>query len=145
HAEGDDLLYIGRGHRKGETMRRWWKSVGAAWGLLMVVGAAAAAPPCDEYDPFGPARSARITLTPSDFVDESRDEMRSFIATDSIGKVDVAVVSASPPHIIRAVSALPEVSGLSVHYGEKLKGIGVAVWLASTARPARVVLEVRQV
>ena len=103
------------------------------------------AEPCDEYDPSGPAKSARITLSSTDFTDDSRDELRSFIVTGSIGKVDVEIVSESPRDAIRAVSALPEISGFSPYYGEKLKGIGVVVRLAGSARPARVVLELRQV
>ena len=71
--------------------------------------------------------------------------MRSFIETDSLGKVDVAVVSASPPGSVLGVSAIPEVSRISPHFGERLKGIALDVALVSPAEPARVVLDLRQV
>lgn len=111
---------------------------------------------CDEYDPAGPARDARITLDGGDLVDEAGDEIRSFIATDSIGAVAVRLLSATPPGIALDVSATPEVSRFSPYYGENLKGIAVAVRLAGTAtragetpavrmRRVRVVLGLRQV
>jgi len=129
-------------------MRRWWRSAAAACGaglFILCCPAALSAAPCDQYDPAGPTRSAQITLNSSDFVDESRDEMCSFIATGSIGKVDVAVVSSTPGGIVRGVSAIPEVSRFSPHYGEQLKGIAVAVSLRTGARPAIVVVNLRQV
>jgi hypothetical protein len=129
-------------------MRRWWKSAGLVWGaglLVLSVPAASSAAPCDEFDPWGPSRSTQIRLDASDFVDEAQDEMRSFVATDSIGKVDVAIVSSNPHGVVRAVSAVPEVSGFSPYYGERLKGIAVAVSLWGSARPASVVINVRQV
>ena len=130
-------------------MQRWWKAVwaGCGAGLFIVSCPAmlAAAPPCDEYDPFGPSRSVQLRLGTEDFVDEHGDEMRSFIATDSIGRVDVAVVSSSPRGVVRAVSAVPQISMFSLHYGEQLKGIHVAVSLAGSDRPATVVLNLRQV
>jgi hypothetical protein len=103
------------------------------------------AAPCDEADPSGPAQSAQITLTPNDFVDERHEEMRSFIATDSLGRVDYSVVSSQPGGIVRGLSAVPEVSRYSQLYGEQLKGIAVTVSLASTMQPASVVVSLRQV
>lgn len=130
-------------------MRRWRKSAWAASAAacLVICGAtlALAAPPCDEYDPFGPSRTVQLRLGAADFVDEHNDEMRSFVATDSIGKVDVTVVSSSPRGAVRAVSAVPEISMASPYYGEQLKGIHVAVSVASSRRPATVVLNLRQV
>jgi hypothetical protein len=129
-------------------MRAWWKSAPwvAATVLLMALPAGAwAAQPCDEADPFGPSDSTRITLSTADFVDEVRDELRSFIATDSLGRVDFAVVSARPAGIVRAISAVPEISRLSPYHGEQLKGIGVTVSLASRRRPATVTVTLRQV
>lgn len=129
-------------------MRRWWRSAGTACGaglFILCCPAVLSAAPCDQYDPAGPTRSAQITLNSSDFVDESRDEMRSFIATGSIGKVDVRVVSATPGGIVRDVSAIPEISRFSPHYGEVLKGIAITVALRSGARPAIVVVNLRQV
>jgi hypothetical protein len=129
-------------------MRRWWRSTAAAGGaglFILCCPAALLAAPCDQYDPAGPTRSAQITLNSSDFVDERRDEMRSFIATGSIGKVDVRVVSSTPGGIVRGVSAIPEVSRFSPYYGEQLKGIAIAVALRSGAQPATVVLNLRQV
>src|SRR5215211_3974907 len=108
-------------------MRDCERSLRAACGaaLLLIGGAAplSAAPPCDEFDPFGPARSAQIRLGPGDFVDEDGTEMRSFIATDSIGRVDVAVVASTPAGAVHAVSASPELSMFSPYFGEQLKGI----------------------
>jgi hypothetical protein len=103
------------------------------------------AAPCDQFDPAGPARSAQITLNSSDFVDERRDEMRSFIATGSLGEVAVSVVSSTPGGIVSGVSATPEVSRFSANYGEQLKGIAIAVSLRRGAGPAAVVLNLRQV
>jgi len=130
-------------------MQRWRKRAGVIWGAALAVAlggsAALAAAPCDEYDPAAPAGSARITLDSSDFVDESGDELRSFIFTDSIGRVDVSVVSASPPATVLGVSALPGVSRFSPYYGEALKGIAIVVAVTPSRRPARVVLDLRQV
>jgi hypothetical protein len=129
-------------------MRRWWRSARAACGAGLFVLACPAALPaatCDEYDPAGSAGSAQITLSSSDFVDQRRDEMRSFIATGSIGKVDVAIVSSTPRDIVRDVSAVPKVSRASLNYGERLKGIAIAVSLKKAAHPAIVILNLRQV
>src|SRR5438445_238688 len=93
----------------------------------------------------GAAGSAQITLTPNDFVDERRDEMRSFIATGSLGKVDVSVVSSTPGGIVRGVSGTPQISRFSPLYGEQLKGIAIAVSLRSGGRPATLILRLRQV
>jgi hypothetical protein len=101
---------------------------------------------CDQYDPSGPSRSAQIAFNSGDFVDERRDEVRSFRATGSLGRVEVGIVSATPGGIVRGVSATPEVSRYSPLYGEQLKGIVVAVSLRSGAPPAAtVVLRLRQV
>jgi hypothetical protein len=129
-------------------MRRWSRSARAASGAgLFVLGFPAALPAatCDEYDPAGSSMSAQITLSSSDFVDQRRDEMRSFIATGSIGKVDVVIVSSIPRDIVRDVSAVPEVSRAAPNYGEKLKGIAIAVSLRNVARPPIVILKLRQV
>jgi hypothetical protein len=132
-----------------ETMRRWRQATRAACGAALLFAlcgqAAPAASLCDEYDPAGPAGAARITLTANDFVDDSRDELRSFVATDSIGRVDVAVVSASPPGSVLGFWAAPQVSRFSPYYGEELKGIAVAVAVAPSRRPVQVVLDLRQV
>ena len=133
------------------------RGAGRVAGLVAVVavalgsgtGMARAAGPCDEYDPSGPAQSAQIKLGPADFVDEGRDEMRSFVATDSLGKVEVTVVSAKPDGFIRSVSAVPAISRYSQNYGETLKGIAVTVSVASgpptKKRPAAVIVNLRQV
>lgn len=125
-------------------MRRWWRSAGAACVVGLVPTALPAAA-CDEYDPAGSSISTRITLSSSDFVDQRRDEMRTFIATGSIGRVDVAIVSSTPRDIVRGISAVPEVSRPSLHYGEQLKGIAIAVSVRNGARPPIVVLNLRQV
>jgi hypothetical protein len=117
---------------------------GGALLLLLCHGGASAAP-CDEHNPTGPSRSAQITLGPGDFVDADGGELRSFVATGSIGTVESRVVSAVPPGIVAGFSALPEISRFSPHEGEELKGIAVTVHLnRSDARP-RVVIGLRQV
>src|SRR6266545_8063143 len=118
----------------GEAMGRRWRSARAACGACLVLlccPLALSAAPCDEYDPAGPARSARITLNSGDFVDQRRDEMRSFVATGSVGRVDATTISSTPPGVVRGVSAIPEVSRMSPLYGEQLKGIAITVSLSS--------------
>ncbi len=129
-------------------MRRGWRSAGAAYGaglFMLCCPAMLSAAPCDQFDPTGPARSAQITLNSADFVDERRDEMRSFIATGSLGKVAVSVVSSTPGGIVSGVSVTPEVSRFSPLYGEQLKGIAIDVSLRSRAGPATVIVNLRQV
>ena len=129
-------------------MRRWWRSARAAFGaglLVFCVPATLSAAPCDEYDPAGPSRSAQITLNARDFVDQRHDEMRSFVATGSVGNVAVRVVSSTPHGIVREVAASPELSRVSPNYGEQLKGIAIVVSLRNRAPPATVVLDLRQV
>src|SRR3977135_3262837 len=102
-------------------MRRGWRSAAAAYAaglFILCCPAILSAAPCDQFDPTGPARSTQITLNSGDFLDEHRDEMRSFIATGSVGRVDVSVWSATPGGIVRGVSATPEVSRFSPYYGE---------------------------
>jgi len=129
-------------------MRFWSKAAPALCGaglLVLSCPAILSAAPCDEYNPAGPWRSAQIRLSSSDFSDESRDEMRSFVATGSLGRVEVSVRSSTPAGIVRSVSATPEVSRFSPHYGEQLKGIAIVVSLKSGAASATVVLNLRQV
>lgn len=107
--------------------------------------AAPAAPRCDEYNPFGPARIGEITLNATDFADEDGTEMQSFIETESLGKVDVEIVRAIPASVVRNVSAVPEISTISPYFGERLKGIKVAVSLMGSRQPVSVVVKLRQV
>jgi hypothetical protein len=116
----------------------------AAW-IALTTAAAPAAQVCDEYNPFGPARIGEVTLNATDFADEDGTEMLSFIETESLGKVDVEVVRAIPASIVRTVSAAPEVSTVSPYFGERLKGIRVAVSLAKARQPVSIVLKLRQV
>jgi hypothetical protein len=99
---------------------------------------------CDEYDPAAPTRHADIALTTGDFVNEQRDELRSFVATGSLGRVDATIVSSVPHGVVRNFFAGPEISRYSSHYGEELKGIAVGVVLEPTRRPVRVVVRLRQ-
>ena len=130
-------------------MQRWTGAAGTICGawLMLLCGAApvSAAAPCDEYDPAAPSRSIHVRMSTSDYLDEERDEMRTFVATDSIGAVTAALVSANPRGIVRAVSAVPGISRVSPYYGEELKGIAVTVLLEPRARPASVTVNLRQV
>jgi hypothetical protein len=129
-------------------MRRWGRSARAAYGAgLLVLGcpAALSAAPCDQYDPHSPSRSTQITLNSSDFVDESRDQMRSFIATGSLGNVEAAVLSSTPRGIVGSFSAIPQMSRVDRRYGEQLEGIAITVSFRNGAGPATVVVSLRQV
>ena len=55
------------------------------------------------------------------------------------------IVRAIPASIVRAVSAMPDISTISPSFGERLKGIKVAVSLTKTRQPVSVVLKLRQV
>src|ERR1700692_1111635 len=94
-------------------MRGWRNSASAAIGavvfLLANAGAVSAAP-CDEYDPAAPARTVRITLSAGDFVNEEGDELRSFVATGSLGHVDARLLSSSPRGAVRSFFAGPLIS-----------------------------------
>lgn len=130
-------------------MRQRWTLAGLAFGIAagiaLLPAAAPAAPRCDEYNPFGPARIGEITLNSTDFADEHGTEMLSFIETESIGKVDVEIVRAIPASIVRNVSAVPDISTISPYFGERLKGIKVAISLTASRQPVSVVLKLRQV
>jgi len=118
--------------------------IGAA-ALFAAMSGVRAAGPCDEYNPAGPARSIVLALTPTDFTDEQRDEMRSFVETGSTGPVEASVVSSVPRGAVHGVYAVPEVSRFSPYYGEQLKGIAVGVTFEPTRRPVRVLVRLRQV
>ena len=130
-------------------MRGWGKAArtAACAGLLLVGGTAplAAQPPCDEFNPSAPAYAAQVRLGPGDRIDGHGSDLRSFVATDSLGKVDVVIVASSPRGVVLGVSAVPEISSLSPYHGERLKGISIAVSLAASRRPASVVLRLSQV
>ena len=128
-------------------MRRARTAAAAALGALLWLrcGGPAAAAACDEYDPDGPSRSARITLGAGDLMQAGGEEMRSFIATGSVGTVKAEIVSATPPGIVAGFSAAPEISRSSAQDGDGLKGIAVAVQLARGGEAARVVIGLRQV
>jgi len=113
--------------------------------LALCLPAVAWGGPCDEYNPRSPARGTRITLSPGDFIDESRDEMRSFVATGSLGAVEAYIITASPPGIAGGLFAVPQLSRFSTEYGEEIKGIALGVRLADGARAGRVVVGLRQV
>src|SRR4051794_20414850 len=78
--------------------------LGALFGIPAANSAHAA--PCDEYDPSGPALSTTVTLTPNDSMGTGERELRTFVATGSIGRVDAATVSAVPRGSVRSVSAV---------------------------------------
>ena len=129
-------------------MRRWWKILWAAVAAIAVAGidaGALSAAPCDEYDSAASVRSTDVVLTAGDFVNQSHDEARTFVATGSLGRVEAAIVSSVPHGVVRSFFAGPEISRYSPHYGEALKGIAVGVVLERTQRPIRVVVRLRQV
>ena len=129
-------------------MRVWRNSAWTAVGVIIFLladPAVLSAAPCDAYDPAAPVRTARIALGASDFVDDQRDELRSFVATGSLGHVDAVLVSASPRGAVRSFFAGPLVSRHSPNYGEELKGIAVSVTVQPGRRPVRVVIGLRQV
>jgi hypothetical protein len=138
----------------GEGMRQRWRSVWIGCGAALAIaglptGAPAAELPqalfCDEYNPFAPARTGEIAFDSSDFADADGTVILGFIETASIGKVEVESVRASPARIVRTVSAVPDISMLSPHFGERLKGIRIAVTLEKARQPVRIVLKLRQV
>ena len=130
-------------------MRRWVRAQAAAvivTGVLAGWPTALSAAPCDEFNPFGPARTAHITLDGTEILDiDNSDEMLSFVETGSLGRVDVSVLSSMPHGVVRHISAVPHVSRLTREAGEHLKGVELALSLNGAARHARVVLSVRQV
>lgn len=133
--------------REGKKYRHR-RTAAAAGGAILFLACCcrpATAAPCDEYDPAGPWRSAEITLGASDLVDAADGELRSFVATGSIGTVEGRVVRATPPGIVASFSAVPEISRFSRYEGEALKGIAVAVRLTRGSKGARVVIGLRQV
>lgn len=119
-----------------------WTGIGPPPGLV---------PPCDQYDPYSPVGSARITLDSHDLVHRGGGggrggEMRSFIETGSLGRVDFVVVRATPADAVAGISAVPEISRISPYFGERLKGIALDVALVSVEdKRAEVVLDLRQV
>jgi hypothetical protein len=129
-------------------MGRWQTILWAAVGAIAFAAAEPrplSAAPCDEYDPSASVRSTDVVLTAGDFVNEGRDEVRTFVATGSLGRVDATIVSSLPRGVVRSFFAGPEISRYSPHYGEALKGIAVGVVLQPTRRPIRVVVRLRQV
>jgi hypothetical protein len=118
----------------------------AATLIALAAGAVGArAQSCDENDPNGPTRSAQVTLTANDSVDDSRRELRTFVVTGSLGRVDAAIVSATPPGVVSGFVAAPHVSRLSPDFGEQLKGVAVIAKLSGGNRPARIVVRLRPV
>lgn len=112
---------------------------------LTAASIAASAADCDENDPNGPMRSGQITLTANDRVDEVRAELRTFVVTGSLGKVEAAIVAATPAGIAAGINARPHLSRLSPGYGEQLKGVVVAAPLNGADRSAKIVVRLRQV
>jgi hypothetical protein len=133
-------------------MHRWRISVRTAvaviFGVLAILVAAALpafAAGCDENNPASPSRSTQITLSTNDSVGETHDELRTFVATASLGKVDYTIVSATPGGVLRSLTATPHVSRLSPLYGEQLKGINITAILNRGDRSVRIVVRLKQV
>jgi hypothetical protein len=113
--------------------------------LMAAAPAAAQTADCDENNPNGPMRSAQVTLTAADAIDATRAELRSFVDTGSLGRVDATLVAATPPGLVRGVSATPHLSRLSPDFPEQLKGIEVVAALNAPNRSARIVVRLSQV
>jgi len=129
-------------------MQRWRKSARAASIAVVLVFAfltAARAQSCDENNPAGPAGNTQIALGTSDFTNEARDDMRSFIVTGSLGQVTAKIVGQTPTGIVQSLTATPQISQLSPNYGEQLKGIDIHVALKRGDRSAVVWVSLRQV
>jgi hypothetical protein len=115
-----------------------------AFGLVAASSTAAVAA-CDEDNPASPSRNTQIVLSTADSVDESRNELRTFVMTGSLGRVEASIVSASPPGAVLRMTATPQISRISPDFGEQLKGIGIVATLKPGRRAGRVVVRVRQV
>lgn len=129
-------------------MRQWRNRAGAATIAAIAVfafQAAVRAQSCDENNPKSPAADARIALGASDFTDEARTQMRSFILTASLGPVTAKVVAETPAGIVQSLSATPEASRLSRNYDEALKGIDIRIALKRSDRSAVVWVSLHQV
>lgn len=96
-------------------------------------------------DSYRATRAAEITLTAADFFDPYGQEMRTFVETGSLGRVEVEVVSSRPHDIVRSISASPGVSRLSPYFGEHLNGINVSVRLFKSRGSPVVRIRLRQV
>ena len=123
-------------------MQRWRIVAVMILAVVPVLGQAAE---CDENNPNGPMRSAQVTLTAGDATDDGRAELRSFIFTGSLGRVEATLVSATPSGVVRDVAATPHLSRFSPGYGEQLKGVEIVAALNAPNRAARVVVRLRQV
>lgn len=108
-------------------------------------GGASAAQGCDEYNPRSPARTARVTLTATDAQDETGKELRAFIETGSLGKVDISMVRSNYRGPVQHILAVPHLSQHSPNYGEELKGVEISADLSRPVRGTRIVVEVRQI
>ena len=124
-------------------MQRW------LFPAAIILGIAASAPlraaECDEHNPYGPTRSGQVTLTASDATNDQRTELRSFVETGSLGRVEASVVAATPPAIVRNVAAAPHLSRLMPDFGERLKGVEIVARLAARDPGVRIVVRLRQV
>jgi hypothetical protein len=123
---------------------RAWLALAAA-AAIGLAGRPAAAGACNVNVAGSPAASADITLTGADLFDGADDQLRSFVETGSLGRVEARLVSASPRGAVIAVNARPALSHFSPYYGEQLRGIDIAVALAKGYRSARVRVRVSQV
>jgi hypothetical protein len=112
-------------------------------GVLASPGASAGVT-CDDGNPYGPSRSAVVRLTAADYSNEQRTELKTFVETGSLGRVEAEIVS--PRGLVRSLTAAPAVSRYSRHQGENLRGIAVELRLNGAAKKAPVVrLRLRQV
>lgn len=116
-----------------------------ALGVVVLAGKVpAAAENACSGDSYRATRAAEITLTAADFFDPYGLEMRTFVETGSLGRVEVEIVSARPHDIVRSISASPGVSRLSPYFGEHLKGINVSVRLYRSRKSPVVRIRLQQ-
>lgn len=119
--------------------------IGIVLAGLLSGGGPARAAGCDEDNPLSPKRSTRITLTAADATDESARELRSFVETGSLGKVDISLVRSRRGGSTEHIFATPHLSRVARDYGEALKGIEISAALSRPARGTSITVEVRQV
>src|SRR4051794_39962307 len=108
------------GRRSMRDARGWATALTVTLGVMLAAAAPVHAGNCDEHNPASPSRSVRIALAATDAVDETSKELRTFVETGSLGKVDISFVRSSHRGPVQHIFAVPHVSRHSQLYGEEL-------------------------